>query len=246
MKKMSLASRAAACCAAVLMFTPVSAWGVIIPLTLAPGTGNCPSGPNACDSGWRAIAPSDGTVAGIVVDAITANSVIIQIDKDFLFAPDVNGNFPAINIIFEQTLPDAQTVNHIIIEDESVTNQTGVAWTDFHWALPQAGGSGNAWFNKALSTPFNTAPFNNQSWADNYGFGDPNKQTDFNVDGGVVLPNTSFFPGLINGNGQLNMEVDLTSADTDFVLKEFPTPEPATLALLAIGAMSLIRRRRAA
>jgi hypothetical protein len=244
MKNSRFAFRAAVWCIAAIFSAPLAARGDIIPLVLAPGQNGCPAGPNPCDSGWRAITPTDGTVSGIVVDQITANSVSIQIDKDFLFAPDITGTFPAINIIFEQTLPDANTVPRIIIEDESVTNQTGVTWTDFHWAIPM-GSSGFAWFNQAMSTPFNTSPFNNQSWADTWGYVDPNKQTDLNVDGGSLPHGASFFPGLIGGNGALVMEVDLSLADTDFVLKEFPTPEPATLALVAFGALGLIRRRRA-
>ena len=40
------------------------------------------------------------------------------------------------------------------------------------------------------------------------------------------------------------MEFDLDSDNTDFSLKEFPTPEPTTLALFAFGSLGLVARRR--
>lgn len=220
--------------AVLLLAAPVGA--AVIPLVFDPGNGD-----PIIDSGWEAIVP-DATVSGIVIDAITPGAnVRIQINKNFLFPPDVGGVFPAIQIIFSQTLPDAQTVPQIIIEDESVTNLTGVAWTDFHWALLDGG---SVWFDIAASTPFDTTPFANQMFADNFGLGDPNKATDLWVDGGTVPVNGSFFPGIAGTNGSLVMEFDLSSDNTDFSLKEFPTPEPTTLALLAFGSLGLVARRR--
>jgi len=226
----------AACCVIVALAFAVPANAGIIPLVFDPGNGD-----PVIDSGWQAIVP-DATVSGIVIDAITPGSdVRIQINKNFLFPPDVGGVFPAIQIIFSQTLPDAQTVPRIFIEDESITNQTGVAWSDFHWALLDGG---SVWFDIAASTPFDTTPFTNQAFADNFGLGDPNKATDFWIDGGTVLPNQSFFPGIAGAGGSLAIEFDLASTNTDFFLKEFPTPEPTTLALLAFGSLGLVARRR--
>lgn len=220
--------------AVIILVTPASA--TVIPLVFDPGGGD-----PIIDSGWQAIVP-DATVSGIIIDAITPGSnVLIQINKNFLFPPDVGGVFPAIQIIFSQTLPDAQTVPQIIIADESIANLTGVPWTDFHWALLDGG---DVWFDIAASTPFDTSPFANQMFADNFGLGDPNKATDFWVDGGTVPANGSFFPGITGSNGNLVIEFDLASTNTDFALKEFPTPEPTTLALLAFGSLGLVARRR--
>ena len=231
----SSAASAVSCMIAVLVLATPAGAG-IIPLVFDPGGGD-----PIVDSGWQAIVP-DATVTGIVIDAITPGSdVRIQINKNFLFPPDVGGVFPAIQIIFSQTLPDAQTVPQIIIEDESITNLTGVTWADFHWALLDGG---DVWFDIAASTPFDTTPFVNQMFADNFGFGDPNKATDLWVDGGTLLPFGSFFPGITGANGSLVMEFDLSSTNTDFALKEFPTPEPTTLALLAFGSLGLVARRR--
>jgi hypothetical protein len=223
------------CLVAVLVFAAPASAGVI-PLTFDPVGGD-----PIVDSGWEAIVP-DATVSGIVVDAITPGSdVRIQIDKNFLFPPDVGGVFPAIQIIFSQTLPDAQTVPQIVIEDESITNQTGVDWTDFHWVVLDGG---SVWFNVAASTPFDTSPFVNQSFVDNWGFGDANKATDLNVDGGLVANGGGFFPGIAGLGGALTIEFDLASENSEFFLKEFPTPEPTTLAFLAFGSIGLVARRR--
>lgn len=229
---------AAACCIAALLLAVASVDAGVIPLTFDPGNGD-----PIVDSGWDAIVP-DNTVTGFVVDAITPGSEVqIQIEKTFLFPPDVGGVFPAIQIIFSQRLADALTVPRITIADESITNLTGVPWSDFHWAVLD---SGTVSFNIADSTPFDTSPFANQTFADNFGLGDPNKATDLWVDGGTVAPNSAFFPGLTGAGGQLAIDFDLSTANTDFVLKEFPTPEPATIALLALGAVGLIGRRRRA
>lgn len=214
---------------------------IVLGTTSVASAGLFPLHDGTTDSGWAVLAPDDGTVVGIVVDLVTPDAVYIEIEKDFLFPPDANGNFPAINLIFQQTLPDAQTVPNIVISDESISNQTGVAWADFHWALLDGG---SVWFDVGASTPFDVSPFSNSTWIDTFGFGDPNKANNLNVDGGNVAPGASFFPGLGGTNGDLVITFDLASANEDFILKEFPTPEPAVLAMLAFGGIAALRRRR--
>lgn len=194
--------------------------------------------------GWQASAAS-GVIASIVVDnptdPIGDGYLIIQISKDFDpdFAQDMEGNFPAILIDFVQIAENA--VPRIIITDEAITNSTGSVWTDFHWQLLD---SGDAWFNISESAGFDTSPFTNQTWTGVSG----NMATGLNVDGGVV-PDAGFtwFPGgSIDPDDHLVIDLNVgTLGDpTSFTLKEFPTPEPATLSLLALGGAALIRRRR--
>jgi hypothetical protein len=230
MSRRKSVAQAVGLAAAIALGTTSVASAGLFPLTLGGD-----------DSGWAVLAPDDGTVAGIVVDLVTPTAVYIEIDKDFLFPMDVNGNFPAINLIFQQTADDANTVPNIVITDESVSNQTGQDWTDFHWALVDGG---SVWFDKAASTPFNVSPFTNSTYIDLFGFNDGNSYNNLNVDGGVVPAGTSFFPGLGGSDGELVITFDLASSNDSFNLKEFPTPEPAVLAMLAFGGVAVLRRRR--
>ncbi|NOX57311.1 MAG: hypothetical protein GXP29_00435, partial [Planctomycetes bacterium] len=149
--------------ASVLTASPASAAGVDI------------------GGGWHAEV-MNGNVTSIVVDATDANKTVIQIAKQFDDPPQF-GQFPPIEIAFTQVSPDATTVPSIVINDESIINNTGFDWTDYHWALID---SGQAWFNVPLMAGFDTAPFNNQTFSDpmNTFGGDPNKATDLAVDGG--------------------------------------------------------------
>jgi hypothetical protein len=110
--------------------------------------------------------------------------------------------------------------------------------------------SGNALFNPDLTNAsgggqgFSTSPFDNQMfgddnmtfWVDGFGLG-PNGEDLVVPDGGV------WFPGLV---GELYIDVvpQMEAPFTVFSLKENPTPEPASLMLLAVGAAFAMRRKR--
>lgn len=189
--------------------------------------------------GWQASVNATSNV-GIVVDAVGADFVLIQISKDFKDPPGPGGVFPPVLIDFQQVDTDANTKPNIIIADETVTNLTGVDWSDFHWAVLD---NGQAWFDVPASAGFDTSPFGNQMFDDpDNVFGDPDKATDLWVDGGIVPNNSSFFPGI--AGGQLAMGIDLSSTNpVSFTLKEFPTPEPTTALLLGVLAAFGLRRR---
>jgi hypothetical protein len=198
--------------------------------------------------GWQAEVMS-GNVTSIVVDGTTGSETIIQMAKQFDDPPEF-GQFPPIEIAFTQTGPDATTVPSIVINDETIINNTGFDWTDYHWALIDGG---QAWFNVAQMTGVNaidTSPFGTQSFDDNFGFGDPNKMTSFNVEGGVVANGGVFSPGL--SGGALWIDTSALVSDLDgpvtFNLKQFPTnpaiPEPASLMLMLGGCAVLAGRRR--
>lgn len=188
--------------------------------------------------GWSAFSTSP-YINSISIDSITPDALVIEISKDFYDGPGIGGVFPAVLIDFVQVGDDANTVTSIVIEDETVTNSTGVDWTDFHWQVLD---SGQAWFNVSESSPFSVNPFTNKTFTGVSG----NTATGLNADGGVVLDGTSFFPGGAAGDGHLVIDVDLGNTNpVSFLFKQFPTPEPATLALLAMGGLAVIRRRRA-
>jgi len=141
-------------------------------------------------------------------------------------------------------------VPNIRINDESLSNQTGADWLDFHWVLFQ---HGHASFNQGVTIytddpgvnfppagVFDVYPFTQYVW--------DNAAVDIqklSLSGGLIPDNGSWFPGLLSsGYLEINVDIDAAPEEFSFSLKELPTPEPATLSLLAIGALALLRRRR--
>jgi len=187
--------------------------------------------------GWRANW-LNGTIS-IRVDQVGPDFAKIEVFKDFT-EPPVGGLFPPRIIDFVQIAPDPNTVKRIIILDETITNLTGVGWTDYHWSVID---DGEAWFNVPLSATFDVTPFKTKKFSDPRNvFNDPNKATDLNAFDGLVPHQDTFFPGLAAGD--LVIDVNLApQAPVSFTFKQFPTPEPSSLMLLSLGALVGWRRR---
>ncbi len=219
-------SRIALLAALSLCITPIASADIIVPLI--DGTTN---------SGWQAVLP-DNVNVGIVVDRITDSYVRIEISKSFVEAPE-GGVFDPITIIFQQVLPDDQTVSIIQITDESITNNTGVDWTEYHWQLLDQAAA----FDIAATedSDFSIDPFTNMSWVAATGWSELYASA-LDVDGGVVAAGESFFPGL--DSGRLYINVNLALEDSNFGFAQNPTPEPTTMALMGLGALAVIRRKR--
>lgn len=200
-------------------------------------------------AGWRATWDNslDGLVQIIAADCsqLANGRVFIEKSAEFTQGPSPSGVFPTIAITFQQTGPT--NVNRIIIEDEIITNSTGSPWTDFHMDLID---SGDAWFDVAATAGsggpppigFSIAPFTQASFTNFIGPG----PTRLDILGGVVPHGTIWFPGSGALDGELHIAVNphASAPFTTFSLKETPTPEPASLSLLAIGAAVALRRRR--
>lgn len=217
--------------AAVGWLCPSSAVADIVTMDLIVGQ----------DSGWSVT--YDNSVVDIAAGEVSlaGDYLVIEIWKNFLLPPNqVTGQFPPILIDFIQRLPDAATVGTIRIGTEKIVNATGVDWTDFHWEVLD---HSNAWFDVAASTTFGIQPlpqFQSQHWTTRVL--DPNAADALDVFDGLVADGTSYLPG--RDGSELVIQTSLGGASpVSFTLKQYPTPEPATIALMGIGLAAVFARR---
>ena len=161
---------------------------------------------------------------------VVGDAVVIQKSAEFTSFPQ------NIDITFVQTDPGA--VSYIVIDDEIITNSTGVDWTDFHMEI-----LGNGAFDPAQTgggggpIGFTIAPFTQASFQNN--------DTLLNIDGGVVPNGTQWFPGDGATDGVLYIDARPSGASPNtFVLREYPTPTPGSIGLMALSGLALSRRRR--
>jgi MYXO-CTERM domain-containing protein len=186
--------------------------------------------------GWQA--SWDDSLDGLVdiySHGVVGDAVFIEKSAEFRLAP-VNGVFTPIDIVFTPTSPNA--VGSIVIDDEIIHNSTGADWLDFHMELigdaamfddvstEGSGGGGPIGFSV---DPFTVAAFS----------GDLRR---LDISGGVVPDGTSWFPGVAGGQLWIDVAPGIV---TTFTLRETPSvPGPGSLALLALGGLLAIRRRR--
>ncbi|NLF32059.1 MAG: PEP-CTERM sorting domain-containing protein [Planctomycetes bacterium] len=205
------------------------------------------------DSGWRIYGPDHYNLqVSVDGEGVTEGVrwVAITVSRNFRFGPDpLTGLYPSIELDFAQVegvaLDDLAT--RIIIQSEAINNSTGTDWNNFQWKLF---GHGIAQFNRELTNP--TTDFMENGWliepftqfAWDY---DALREIDMlNVWGGTVADGDAFFPG--TGSGSLVIDVTLDDpgmpAPAIFKTALTPIPEPATVGLLALGGLMLLRRRR--
>ncbi len=198
--------------------------------------------------GWQVAMPSWATnQSGVTItedEGAPDDVLLLEIFKVFQGQPGLFGDMPSVVMTFTQIDPDA--VNKIVINDESVTNNTSVAWVDFHMTLVSV--EDQAVFNKAETFPgggndLDLAQFSSYSWTTD---GAGNEKLNF-FDG-TVATGDDFTPGSLSG--AIVIDVDQAALDGQsqviFKLKEYPTiPEPMTLSILAAGAFgTLLRKKR--
>jgi hypothetical protein len=188
-------------------------------------------------AGWIVSDLPGGPPVSVVIDEIRSGEfMVIQISADFLDPPDEFGILPGLLLDFIQVEPDA--VPRIIISNEALTNATGVDWYDFVWQILDIPGTR---FNVSESAAFIVEPFQQREWSDFVG---PDMAQELRATGGVMPSfGATFFPGgSADPNDHLVIDINVTGTSS-FTLKQFPVPEPATMALLALGGAALLRRR---
>lgn len=203
------------------------------------------------DSGWAMVVDPQTQAVGEVsipyVFGVVRDAVVIEIDKTFNKWPNDYGIFTPIVVEFMKVSETA--VSKIVINDEYIVNNTGHVWTDFHMSLQvtskkEAGFIPNQIHGGQLE----------QVWYDQeFGYDELPTQLNFlDVVGGGVdyMPagNDVFRPGYIAGDIIIQTNPELQVGDR-ILLKEVPTmiPEPTTIALMALGFLpTVLKRKRSA
>jgi hypothetical protein len=112
-------------------------------------------------------------------------------------------------------------VDPIIHISKQINNNSGFTWTDYHI---QISGQGSVYIpGSATSDRFSTIAEN----GNNIDFFSP-----------LTVP--------VNDSVTLGFDIQVASGIFSFSISQMPTPEPATICLLGLGALTMIRRRRSA
>ena len=177
------------------------------------------------DSGWTVQWVGAVTSVQIVDVDLAGSTVKIGVDKNY--GPGEPDDYDVVGLMTFTMRGDTQ-VEKIIIVDEWIGNQSGFAWTGFNWIIMQTGAAGfdssaedtNTWD----VSPFITLQLNvaTQTLA---------------AAGGSVANSATFSP-----IGELVINA---ARNGPFTLKETIVPEPTTCAILGMGGLVAMLRRRA-
>jgi len=186
------------------------------------------------DSGWTVETVGTRVDLAVAVLEVDRDLDFIRIEIDKNYGPVIwdgdEADFPVAHMRFTRTSPGVEPVGTIIIDNEDIHNGTGLAWSLFRWDIFE----GSAAFDAAASGGWDVTP-QFDGW-DPYIPGGGGYRT-IAASGGPGLADGSDF----NPSGGLVID-----ADGDFTLKQQVLPEPASLVLVAVGALLAVLRKRSA
>ena len=187
------------------------------------------------DSGWAVESTHAALdlLPGNIIDVdLSARTVTITVVKDFgpyteLLPGVIDFPFGALN--FKEIDVNADKIDRIIIQSETIANNTGLAWDSFSWYVEP---SGAAEFNASESASWATTP-----WFSSWSFETAHKLVASN---GSVANGATFAPG---GNLVIDIYPDSSDSPLAITLKQHVSPEPATVAVLVVGGILIVSRR---
>jgi hypothetical protein len=193
-------------------------------------------------SGWRV---HFGNGLNVTLDGVTSDRAEVKIEKIAQFTePFDRGVGPTLELTFEQV--DFDAVPYIVVDAESVFNQTGTPWAAFRFNLTEAtnGSDEHVQFDAEKTfeddDPFDIDPFT--TWEFNSDF------TELVVAGGTVPNDSVWTPGSGNDAGELVIYGAPVSSGTKraFFFKEqpiIPLPAAAWTGLIGLAGIGLFAKK---
>lgn len=179
--------------------------------------------------GWQVTIP-DIDIIDIIRDDLVSSPNTLVLEKFATFK-----DLQALDLVFTQIAPNANTATRIILTDEYVFNLSGTDWTGFEITLANQVPTSSVSFNQAASATFSILPFTTTTYS-----GASDQVT---YAGGVVPDGTFWTPGV--STGALVIDIALNPrGQTSFTLRERPIPTPGAASLLAVAGIVAAGRRR--
>lgn len=186
--------------------------------------------PTPLDSSGWSYEVGPGVTASVQFVSLGDNILRVTLAKDFGPVEVIDGESILASCLINFIRTGQSAVNTIVIQSETIQNNSGLAWQEFYWTVPQ---TNQALINQSASIGWVPSPFSTVSWV-------TASSLVCKATGGTLPSGQSFSPSA-------DLTIDVAPFANSFTLKEWSdVPEPVTLALLAAGSLALLPRRRRA